>query len=137
MAEAQKWDLPIEKSKRTYGKAWNVDNMTWYTVTDKWLKGSDDNPLLLVPKQILSHKYPYKVQDYLNHQVLVWRQNYHYDENTEFYRNAKLNKAKRPTKKSIKEFELNSEKYKDNKQKSYSLEMTLENPNLINTYLNN
>jgi len=142
LAEARKLNIPIEPSKVSYGEYWDYETASWKDLTERWIKGADGKKLILTPKQIVSHKYGFSVDDYIRKVVWVWRKDYHvknktslaqpkYDEYGELFYDA-------PTVETLRTEEVRKPYAgREGKWKLYALDMTLKNPELYTQYFGN
>ncbi|MEO1769240.1 hypothetical protein [Candidatus Enterococcus ferrettii] len=139
LSEARKLGIPIEVEEISYGEYWDCDTSTWKELRDNWVKGADGKALILTPKQIVSQKYGFSVNDYVRKAVWVWRKDHHVAERTplarpQYDKNGNVSYIE-PTNETLKVEEIDKPyANKDGKWKLYALEMTIENPQLYSQY---
>ncbi|MDN4619291.1 hypothetical protein QCD85_14375 [Paenibacillus sp. PsM32] len=125
--QAQEYKLILEE-EREIGQYWDINEHNWKVLRSKVLLDQSGKPIILLPKKITVKDYFYKPEKYISDKVLVWRQNYHKDHETDL---SKLFKNGIPSKKSIRNLEVKEEGLT---LKEYLIKMTKKNPNLIKEF---
>lgn len=139
LEKAVELGIKVENTIYDYGHYWDYDKQSWKKLQNYWIKGSDGKPIILTPKQIVSDKYGFSVDNYIRSSIFIWRKSYHVSNRTSlatpFYnKNGELS-YKEPTVKTLYQQEINKPyENETGKYKRYALDMTIKNPELYKQY---
>lgn len=122
-------DLTVELTKPT----WNQDESRWETVTAMLPEDADGNPIVLIPKGVITASYAYDPKNYLSTVIAVNRQEYHRDNETDLH-NRRLRTEGLVSKKMIYEAEIKGEGLTE---KEYLINNTLEDVRQIQRFREN
>lgn len=124
-----KYNISLNSETELLGNYWSPKTLSWEELRGYPLK-VDSLPVLLVPKNFVRSKYLYSVREYLQHKIIVERQDYHRENKTSL---AIIKQDKngndyydKPSKK-----EVYKEEIKGRKHKEYVKEYSLRNPGCL------
>lgn len=129
--ECKKISIPDNYFSTATKVFWNHELHAW----DKFecFYPSVCEPVLLVPKNIISSRYIYSTEHFIRHQVIVSRQDYHFKNMTSLvqhkYSKSRGNYIDKPTKKSIYQEEVQGKN-----RKEYITDYSFENIKDLNDY---
>lgn len=122
-------ELSVELTKPT----WNQEGNRWETVTAMLPEDADGNPIVLIPKGVITASYAYDPKNYLSTVIAVNRQEYHRANETDLH-NRRLRTEGLVSKKMIYEEEIKGEGLTE---KEYLINNTLEDITQIQRFRTN
>lgn len=72
--------LPLSENEVDYGYYWDMEQNKWRKLRQKCVLGSDGNPLILVPKTVVSDRYAFSVPNYLTKVIWVAKKSLYADD---------------------------------------------------------
>ncbi|MGX7394253.1 hypothetical protein [Carnobacterium mobile] len=140
LEQAILYHIAIEIDEINYGQYWDASSRSWKILKNRYIKDQKGNPIILVPKQIISKKYGFSANTYLSNVILKWRQAKHSAELSNLCeikrdKNGNIIKVKPPSQKILRKIEIDEVyRVKRGKTKKYIMNKTFENPGLLDQF---
>lgn len=136
----EEYGVPLSEESIALCKYYDIYSKKWIELKSCLPCGPDGKPILLIPREIAVSEYNFSAVKYVNEVILVYRQNYHLENNTNL---VKLENKKgdlvavAPSKETLRQVEIR-EVHQDNygMLKSYALVESLKAPWLLTQYMN-
>lgn len=140
LEQAILYNIPIENDEINYGKYWDASTKSWQTLKNRYIKDKKGKPIILVPKQIVSKKFGFSANSYLNKVIFIWRQAKHREAISNLCevkrdKNGNIIKVKPPSYETLRKAEIDKVYGKKRgKTKKYIMDQTLANPGLLDQF---